>query len=134
MAKETTRDLEPRAKQSVEREGTRPGPIFQPDVDIVERPGEFYITADLPGVGEDHVRIHLEEGVLSIDAELSVQPDPSWTPVHTEYRLGGYHREFRLSQAIDVDRIQAAMSDGVLQLHLPKTEQHRPRQIVVQAG
>jgi HSP20 family molecular chaperone IbpA len=97
----------------------------------VERRDEFYVNADLPGVDQDHVRIHLEEGVLSIDAELTEALDPSWTPIYAEYRLGGYHREFRVSDAIDVDRIQATMRDGVLQLHLPKTDKHRPRQIEV---
>ena len=134
MTTEKTTDLQTRTKQAVEREGTRPGPVFRPDVDIVERSDEFYVTADLPGVDQDHVRIHLEEGVLSIDAELTEQPDPSWTRVYAEYRLGGYHREFRVSDAIDADRIQATMRDGVLQLHLPKTEKHRPRQIEVRAG
>jgi HSP20 family protein len=114
MTNEPTTDLQTRAKQAVEREGTRPGPVFRPDVDIVERSDEFYVTADLPGVDQDHVRIHLEEGVLSIDAELTEEPDP-----------------FRVSDVIDVDRIQATMRDGVLQLHLPKTEKHRPRQIEV---
>jgi HSP20 family molecular chaperone IbpA len=134
MTNEPTTDLQTRTKQAVEREGTRPGPVFRPDVDIVERRDEFYVTADLPGVDQDHVRIHLEEGVLSIDAELAEALDSSWTPVYAEYRLGGYHREFRVSDAIDVDRIQATMRDGVLQLHLPKTEKHRPRQIEVRAG
>ena len=134
MTTEKTTDLQTRTKQAVEREGTRPGPVFRPDVDIVERPEEFLVTADIPGVDEDHIDVKLEEGVLSIDADLAETPDPSWTRVYAEYRLGGYHREFRVSDAIDADRIQATMRDGVLQLHLPKTEKHRPRQIEVRAG
>jgi HSP20 family protein len=54
--------------------------------------------------------------------------------VHQEYRLGGYHRRFRLSDRIDAQRISATMRDGVLTLHLPKAERHRPRQIEVRAG
>jgi HSP20 family molecular chaperone IbpA len=128
------RDIETREKQVVAREGTRPGPRFQPDVDIVERSGEFVVTADLPGVDERHVNVRLENGVLSIDGSLAVEPDPAWTPRHVEYRIGGYHREFTVSEAIDAARIQASMRDGVLELRLPKTERHRPRQIEVRAG
>lgn len=134
MTNSTTTDLQTRDKQAVESEGTRPGPIFRPDVDILERRDEFVVTADLPGVDDQHVRIHLEDGILSIDAELAVEPDRAWNERHVEYRLGGYHRQFRLSDAIDASRIQATMRDGVLQLHLPKTDHHRPRQITVQAG
>lgn len=121
-------------KQAVEREGVRPGPTFRPDVDIVERTEEFVLWADLPGVDERHVDVKLEDGVLSIDASLASQPDESWRPVYAEYRFGGYHREFRLSDAIDAQQIRASMKDGVLELHLPKTDKHRPRQIEVQAG
>jgi HSP20 family protein len=126
--------LESRAKQAVEREGTRPGPVFRPDVDIVETPSEFVVQADLPGVDEGGARIHLERGVLTIDAELAARPEPGWTPLRLEYRSGGFHREFRLSDAIDTGRISATLRDGVLELHLPKAEPHRPRTIPVQAG
>jgi HSP20 family molecular chaperone IbpA len=134
MAKETTSDLQTREKQALEREGIRPGLVFRPDVDIVERPEEFLVTADFPGVDEDHIKVKLEEGVLSIDATQATKLDSAWTPVYAEYRLGGYHREFTLSEAIDTEAIQAKMRNGVLELHLPKIKRHRPRQIQVQSG
>lgn len=128
------RELETREKQAVEREGTRPGPVFRPDVDIVEHVDEFLVTADLPGVDENHVDIRLDRGILTIDAEQAWSPERTWTPVHEEYRLGGYHREFRVSEEIEGGKISARMRDGVLELHLPKAEQHRPRQITVRGG
>jgi HSP20 family protein len=134
MTTEPTTDLQTHAKLPVEREGTRPGPVFRPDVDIVERAEEFIVMADLPGVDGDHVSVHLEDGVLAIDAELATTPDAAWTPLYAEYRAGGYHREFRLGDAVDPDRIAATMRDGVLELRLPKTDRHRPRQISVRAG
>jgi HSP20 family protein len=103
-------------------------------VDIVERRDEFVVTADLPGVDEQHVDVRLENGVLSIDASLAQEAEPAWTPVYREYETGGYHREFALSDEIDGSRIAARMHEGVLELHLPKTEQHRPRRIQVQSG
>lgn len=121
-------------KQTVEREGVRAGLTFRPAVDIVERTEEFVLWADLPGVDERHVDVKLEDGVLSIDASLASLPDESWRPVYAEYRFGSYHREFRLTDAIDAQKIRASMKDGVLELHLPKTDKHRPRQIEVQAG
>ena len=133
MAKETTSDLQTREKQALEREGTRPGLVFRPDVDILERPDEFVVTADLPGVDERSVDVRLEEGVLSIDAAQAAEVDSTWTPVYAEYRLGGYHREFTLSEQIDTEAIRARMRDGVLEIHLPKSTRHRPRQIQVQS-
>ena len=136
MATETTTQQgeagQPRARQALEREGTRPGPVFRPDVDIVETRDAFLVSADLPGADERQVDVRLERGVLSIDAVLAVEPDPSWRPIYREYRSGGYHREFSLTDAIDAGGIQASLRDGVLEIRLPKTERHRPRQIAVE--
>ncbi len=129
-----TREIETREKQEVEREQTRPGSVFRPDVDIVERTGEFLVTADLPGVDEQHVDVRLENGLLAIRADLAVVPEPEWQPIYGEYRVGSYYREFTLSDRIDVNEIEASMKDGVLELRLPKAERHRARTIEVKAG
>lgn len=129
-----TQELEPRAKRAVEREQTRTGPWFRPDVDILERADEFVVMADLPGVDEKHVNVRLEEGVLSIEATPEREPDPGWTPLYAEYQTGGWQREFTISERIDAGKIQASLRDGVLELRLPKLDRHRPRTIQVQAG
>ncbi len=133
MSNEARREIETREKQTLGRETTREGPSFRPDVDIVERKDAYLLTADMPGVDENHVQVRLEDGVLSIDATLAVEPDPGWTPVHREYRMGGFHREFTLSERIDAEKISARMRDGVLELELPKAEAVRPRQIPIHA-
>jgi HSP20 family protein len=131
---QTASPLKARGKQALQEEATRPGPVFQPDVDILERGDAYVIYADLPGADEKHVTVRLENGVLSLDAQLATEPEANWTPLHIEYRVGGYHREFRLSDAIDSGGVSASMRDGVLELRLPKSEAHRPRTIAVKAG
>jgi len=126
-----TPELRSREKQAIERETTRGGPVFRADVDIVERGDEYLVTADLPGVETSDVQVRLESGVLSIETTRGFTPDPAWTPVYSEYASGSFYREFRLSDQIDLNRISAKMRDGVLELHLPKAEQHKPRRIEV---
>jgi len=128
------REMEPRRKQALAQEGLRPGWVFRPDVDIVEQPEEYLVRADLPGVGEDDVQIQLENGVLSIDAQPSVRPEEAWRPLYGEYRLGSYHREFTMGEAIDAENISARVHDGVLEIHLPKAARHQPRRIEVTRG
>ena len=48
-----------------------------------------------------------------------------------EYGVGSYYRAFRIGEGIDPTRIEAELKDGVLMLHLPKTEQAVPRKISV---
>lgn len=128
------RELEPVGKQALEQESTRPGWVFRPDVDILEQKDEFLVFADLPGVDENTVNINLEKGTLRLDAQLATLPGTDWRPLHTEYRYGAYHREFRVSEDIDGSAVSAKMRNGVLELHLPKSEEHKPRSIPVQAG
>ena len=129
-----THDLQLRDKQELQHESTRPGLMFRPDVDILERPDAYVVYADLPGVDATSVQVRLENEVLTLDASRATLPEASWTPVHSEYRIGGYHREFRLSDAIDTGNVSATMRDGVLELRLPKVERKRPRTIEVRAS
>ena len=129
-----SRDLEVREKQISEAEGTRPGPIFQPEVDILERADGYLVYADLPGADEKSVSVKLENGTLVLDAALATTPDPGWRPLLEEYRFGGYHREFRIGEGIDTARVSASLRDGVLELELPKSERRRARTVTVQAG
>jgi HSP20 family protein len=123
--------LESREKQELEGEGTRPGPVFRPDIDILERSDGYVIYADLPGADERSVDVRLEHGVL---ARLATQPEAGWNPLHAEYRLGGYHRDFRITEDIDASGVSAKVSNGVLEPHLPKSAERHPRAIPVQAG
>jgi HSP20 family protein len=129
-----SRDLEPREKQALEQESTRPGLVFRPDVDILEQKDGFVVFADLPGVDESTVDVHLEKGTLRLDAQLATLPGSDWRPLHSEYRFGSYHREFRISEDVDANGVTAKMKNGVLELHLPKSEEHKPRTIPVQAA
>jgi HSP20 family protein len=133
MANETP-ELQVRDKQALEQEGTRPVPVFRPDVDILERSDAYVVYADIPGADEDSVRVNLERGTLVLDAELATFPDTNWTPVHAEYRPGSYHREFRVSEDIEAEDVSARLKDGVLELRLPKSPKHRPRTIPIQVG
>ncbi len=108
--------------------------VRRPHVDIVEHQDAFLVTADLPGVDESHVDVRLEKGVLRLEADLAVENDPTWTPLHAEYATGRYRREFALSEHIDAEGIEASLRDGVLELRLPKTAAHQPRRVEVRAG
>jgi len=126
--------LQAREKQELPEESTRPGVVFRPDIDILENQDGYVIYADLPGVDDKSVDVRLDRGTLTLDARLATMPDPSWAPLHAEYRFGSYHREFRISEDIDPAGVAAKMHNGVLELVLPKSAERRPRAIRVQAG
>ncbi len=130
----STREIEAREKACVATEDTRPGLVFRPDIDILEHPDAFVVLADMPGATEETVDVRLDKGVLTLDATSTVDGDEDVRMRHREYRSGGYHREFRISEDIDGERITARMRDGVLELRLPKSAESRPRRISVEAA
>jgi HSP20 family protein len=128
-----TRLIRNRPKQPVREEGTRPGPVFRPDVDILERAEDYRVLVDLPGADENSVEVRFDKDVLRIEATQTSAPDAAWTARHLEYEPGAYAREFRIAEGIDVDGIEASLRHGVLELRLPKTAHRRPRTIQVGA-
>ena len=126
--------LQARQKQELQEENIRPGVVFRPDIDILENPDAYVVYADLPGVDDKSVDVRLDRGTLTLDARLATLPETGWSPIHAVYRVGAYHREFRISEDIDGSAVTAKMNNGVLELVLPKSAERRPRAIQVQAG
>ncbi len=128
-------ELTPREKQELTRdEQTRPGRTYVPDVDIYETTDSLWLWADMPGVDEHSLEMNVADGVLSIAGRVALQDYDNLTPVYTEYNVGNYARRFTLSNEIEAERIKARMTNGVLELELPKAERTKPRRITVAAS
>ncbi len=115
-------------------ETTRPGRVYEPRVDIWETEDKLWLWADMPGVDESSVDVHLSDGVLSVTGNASAEDYENLSPLYTEYRVGNYLKRFTLSNSIDLEGIQASMRDGVLELELPKVAKARARRIEVAAS
>jgi HSP20 family protein len=125
------------SKEAADRAGTaestRAGRYYRPNVDILERPDELLVLADIPGTKADRVDIRFEDGALSIHAKVDPRQDSATEYLLYEYGIGDYYRSFRMSEAIDASKISAEYNDGILTLHLPKSEAVKPRRIKVAA-
>jgi HSP20 family molecular chaperone IbpA len=130
--KDETKEMAPRQKQELAgAESTRPGPVFTPAMDIFETETAITILADMPGVRADGLGIDLRENVLSIEGRVADPRRENEQELLREYETGSFRREFRLTNLIDQDKIDASLNDGVLRLTLPKAEAARPRKIEV---
>jgi HSP20 family protein len=104
-----------------------------PPCDVYENDAEVLVVADLPGATAEGLRIHFERNELSLYARREM-PDADGEIVRWEYRDATFERRFAVPNGIDASKINAELKDGVLKLHLPKSEAVKPRQIPVQAG
>jgi HSP20 family protein len=128
-------ELAAKGKQELqEREKTRPGRYYVPDVDIYEDDTTLWLWADMPGVDQKHVSVDLHDDLLTIDGEVALDEYDDLTPVYIEYNVGHFSRQFTLpdSRRFDRERICARMADGILEIELPKAKQAQPRRVQVQ--
>ncbi len=113
-------------------ESTQEGRQFCPNVDILERPDELTIVADLPGARREDVDVTFENGTLTIHGRVPARQPASTGYLRGEYGVGDYRRAFRVSDAVDTQSIQAEFRDGVLTVHLAKRPAVRTRRVPVE--
>jgi len=95
---------------------------WMPEVDIAEDEHEFTITADLPDVPKEQVKVFMEDGALVIQGERHREKEEHKKRYHrVERSHGKYVRSFQLPEEVDPAKIDARYHEGVLTLHLPKT-------------
>ena len=102
-------------------ESTRNAPIFGPAADISETEDALFLSLEMPGVSPDALNIMLDQRVLTISGRSRSSALEGYSLTHHEYRDGDYERAFTLSEAIDNDKIEAELKEGVLRLKLPKS-------------
>ena len=127
-------ELTPKEKQELtEKEQTRPGRYYVPDVDICEDKDALWLWADMPGVDQDNVEVELHDNVLSLAGRVSLKEYDGLTARYTEYNVGHYFRRFTLADAarFDAEKVTARITNGTLELRLPKGEKAKPRRIAV---
>jgi len=105
---------------------------WTPAVDIFETPEEVVLRADLPGVDLKEIDVRIENNQLTLRGErkfLKEAKDEDYHRIERSY--GTFSRSFQLPGSIDQAGIKAVHKEGVLQVHLPKREDTRPKQIRV---
>jgi HSP20 family protein len=109
------------------------GAMFVPDVELIERDNEYLVKVDIPGVRSEDVDVSMDDGnMLTIRGERrEEQTRESRGYEYTERSYGSFTRSIELPRGIDASKIEAEFDNGVLQLHVPKTEQAMLRKIPV---
>ena len=105
---------------------------WTPVVDISEDDTEYLIQAELPEVPREQVNITVENGQLTFTGSRSFEEETKNRKYHrVERAYGSFTRTFALPDDADAERIHAEYKDGVLKIHMPKSEAARPRRIEV---
>ena len=106
--------------------------FVQVPVDIEETEAEFVVKADLPEVKKEEIKVHVQEGVLTVEGERRQEKEEQGKRFHKiEREYGRFVRRFALPSEVDGDKVRAEFKDGVLRVSLPKAPAARPKQIDV---
>ena len=106
-------------------------PHVHPLVDILDRPEEIVVHADMPGVAPDGIDARYENGILVLSGRLKSASSEPKEDLFREYARADYYREFSVGEDIEQEGITAEYDSGVLTLTLPKSKSKRPRRIEV---
>jgi HSP20 family protein len=103
-----------------------------PAMDVAEYENELVVTAELPGVKKDQVKVTFENGILTVDGQRKLSEPPKDAQVLlNEMRTQEFSRSIRINVEVDVNNIAAELEDGILSVTLPKMEEAKPKQIEV---
>jgi len=107
-------------------------PSWDPAVDVAEDESGYVVKVELPGVNRSDVKIVVQDRQLTIRGEKKQEKEARETNYHrVERSYGSFQRTFTLPSGVKSDKIEAAYSDGVLTVTLPKAEEARSKEIEV---
>lgn len=105
---------------------------WSPAVDIADEQDKYVIKADLPGVKAEDIQVSIENDVLTIKGERESEKREQTNNLKRIERFSGsFMRRFTLPEAANLDKIKAKITDGVLELVVPKKEKSKANRIEI---
>jgi len=106
--------------------------VWSPDVDISETDNEIIVSAELPGVKKEDIKITLQDNVLTLRGEKKQEKETKDENFHrVERSYGVFQRSFTLPATVDAKNIKAGYKNGVLKIRLPKAEEAKKKEIPI---
>ena len=108
---------------------------WAPLVDISEDDKEYLIKAELPEVKKEDMKVTVQNEVLTITGERKFEKEEKDKKYHrVERAYGSFTRSFTLPAEVDPAKVEAEVKDGLLTVHLVKSEKATPKSIEVKIG
>ena len=103
-------------------------------VEVAEKNGAYAVTAELPGVKKEDIKVDIDGAQVTLSAEVKREKEATEADrlLHTERLYGKVSRSFALPQELDEEKVEAKFKDGVLQLTLPKKVAPARKAITIQ--
>jgi len=108
---------------------------WSPLVDISEDEKQYVVKAELPEIKNEDVKLTVQDNVLCISGERKYEKEEKGKKYHRmERAYGSFMRSFTLPEDADGSRVAAEYKDGILRVHVPKSEKAKPKSIEVKVS
>jgi HSP20 family protein len=98
--------------------------LWAPHVDVVERDGKLLISADLPGVKKEDVKVEINPDSVTLQGQRHQEKTSSDRGYYqSERSYGSFYRTIPLPEGINTEKASATFRDGVLQIEVPAPSQ-----------
>ncbi len=103
-------------------------------MDVTEKNGAYQVSADLPGVRKEDIRVAIDGAQVTLSAEIKREKDVAegTRVLYTERSFGKVTRSLSLPQELDEAKAEAKFRDGVLELTLPKKAAAARKSVTIQ--
>jgi HSP20 family protein len=129
------RELNELFERRFEGEQETEEPRWRPQMDIYEDGERFVLSAELPGIEPGQVEINVENDLLTLSGERTLEHEDQRESYHRiERTYGKFARSFTLPKSVDAEKIAAQFKNGVLTVTIPKKAEVQPRQINVKVS
>ena len=103
-----------------------------PAVNVRDEEKQYLIELAAPGMKKEDFNLEVNDGTLTLSGERKSEPLTDGVAYHRAERVNGkFSRSFYLPQSVQQDGIKANYRDGILEIHVPKAEEAKPRQIAI---
>ena len=108
--------------------------LWAPQVEVLQKNGQFIVRADLPGLTKDDVKVEVTDEGLTIRGERKQETEEKKEGYYRSERCyGSFYRLVPLPEGVQGDRANASFKNGVLEVTMPapKEEAKPTRQVPV---
>ena len=109
--------------------------ITTPAVDLYEEKDDIVVKAELPGMEKDNIEVNLSDKWLTIKGEKKQEQEVKKEGYYrSERSYGSFVRTLELPREVQTDKVKAAFKNGILEIHLPKTEEAKKKETTVKVA
>jgi HSP20 family protein len=106
---------------------------ISPSVDMFDKKDEIVVKAEIPGVEKENISISLSDNTITIKGEMKKEEEVKEEDYYySERSYGSFSRSLNLPAKVQAEKIKASFKNGILEIHLPKAEESKPKEVKIE--